>query len=256
MLKFLYSRSASWSVLLSFPAVGPLFPVVVALLLSSHCPPSGACLCLTAGSRCVCSSRCTSRDIACSSSSCRASDFRRTAHPRADPRVLLVVRWLRQPAFTFFSWSAGCVTSLHVLRVVRWRPACTHSLTARCAWSRCNLWSCGFVTKPLKLCAAVLMALHESPAMALHGLSVQFCFVDVDFLVTVHVHVAILLWSALTEGLRVDAIVWLLQHLELIVSSFLPLGFQGCSPTEACSRHCFGWCLVVSPALSTQSRVY
>ena len=42
------------------------------------------------------------------------------AHPRADPRFLLVVRWLRQPAFTFFSWSAGCVTSLHVLRVVRW----------------------------------------------------------------------------------------------------------------------------------------
>ena len=82
------------------------------------------------------------------------------------------------------------------------------------------------------------MALHESPTMALHGLSVQFCFVVVAFFVTVHVLVAILLWSALAEGLRVDAIVWLLQHLELFVSSFLPLGFQGCSPTEACSRHC------------------
>ena len=66
------------------------------------------------------------------------------------------------------------------------------------------------------------MVLHESPAMALQGSSVQFCFVVVAFLVTVHVHVAVLLWSALAEGLRVDAIVWLLQHLDLFVSSFLP----------------------------------
>ena len=55
----------------------------------------------------------------------------------------------------------------------------------------------------MKLRAAVLMALHESPAMALHGLSVQFCFVVVAFLVAIHVPVAILLWSALAEGLRV-----------------------------------------------------
>ena len=47
----------------------------------------------------------------------------------------------------------------------------------------------------------------------------------------------------LAEGVRVDAIVWLLQHLELFVSSFLPSVLQGCSPTEVCSRHCFGWCL-------------
>ena len=116
------------------------------------------------------------------------------AHPRADPRVRLVVRWLHPPACTLFS-------------------------TARCACSRCFLRSCGFVTWPLKLCAAVLMALHESPTMALHGLSVQFCFVVVAYLV----HVAILLWSALAEGLRVDAIVWL---------SILHLGFHGCSPPQ------------------------
>ena len=85
------------------------------------------------------------------------------------------------------------------------------------------------------------MALHASPTMALHGLSVQFCFVVVAYLVTVHVHVAIMLLFALAEGLRVDAIVWLLQHLELFVSSFPSLGFQGRSPTEACNRHCFGW---------------
>ena len=78
------------------------------------------------------------------------------------------------------------------------------------------------MTWPLKLRAAVLMVLHESPAMALHGLSVQFCFVVVAYLITVHVRVAILLWSALAKGLRVDAIVWLLQHLEPFVSSFLP----------------------------------
>ena len=78
------------------------------------------------------------------------------------------------------------------------------------------------MTWPLKLRAAVLMVLHESPAMALHGLSLQFCFVVVAYLITVHVRVAILLWSALAKGLRVDAIVWLLQHLEPFVSSFLP----------------------------------
>ena len=40
-------------------------------------------------------------------------------HPRADPRVLLVDRCLRQSVFKFFSWSAVCVTSFHVLHVVR-----------------------------------------------------------------------------------------------------------------------------------------
>ena len=91
MLGFLVSSLGQFSCLTSCRS---------ALLLSSHCPPSNACLCVTAGSRCDCSSR-----------------FNELfAHPRADPRVLLVV-------LTFFSWSAGCVTSLHVLRVVRWlRP--------------------------------------------------------------------------------------------------------------------------------------
>ena len=37
--------------------------------------------------------------------------------------------------------------------------------------------------------------------MALHDLA-QFCFVVVAFLVTAHVHAAILLGSALAEGLR------------------------------------------------------
>ena len=46
-------------------------------------------------------------------------------------------------------------------------------------------------------------------------------------LVTVHVQVAILLWSALAEGLRVDAIVWLLQPPALFVISFSSL--PGCT---------------------------
>ena len=91
--------------------------------------------------------------------------------------------------------------------------------------------------------------------MTLHGLA-QFCFVVVAFLVTAHVHVAILLWSALAEGLsppvgspeygcdrvstarlsssctsplladRLGAdttIAWLLQHSELFASSFSSL---------------------------------
>ena len=69
-----------------------------------------------------------------------------------------------------------------------------------------------------KLRAAVLMALHESPAMLRR-------------LATVHVHAAILLWSALAEGLRVDASVWLLQLPELLVRSFS--SFPGCT---SCTR--------------------
>ena len=93
----------------------------------------------------------------------------------------------------FFSWSVGCVSNLNLLRVVRWlcqQPA--HSSPPRAAR--------GVVAFFTRRRAAVLMALHESPAMALHGLS-QFCFVAVAFLVTAHFHVAILLWSALAEGL-------------------------------------------------------
>ena len=134
MLKFLFSRSASWSVLL-----------VSSLVLTS---------CRSALSRCGCSftscrsallfsSHCLHRPVPVFVSPLvRAATVRHVsrhatllvrsllleplifdelfAHPRADLRVLLVVRWLRQPAFTFFSWSAGCVTSFHVLRVVRW----------------------------------------------------------------------------------------------------------------------------------------
>ena len=117
MIKFLFSCSAAWSVPLCrslvltgcrsallpavvalLPAVRPLYPAVVALLISSHCPPSSACLCFTAGSRCECVSRFTSRDDPCSTSSSRASVFDELfTRPRADPRVLLVVRWLRHP---------------------------------------------------------------------------------------------------------------------------------------------------------------
>ena len=225
----------SSSDLLSLPAAGPLF-----YFFFSVSTPSSARLCFT-----DCSSRFTSHDVVCSSSSSRACDFDDLfAHPRADPRVLLVVRWLRHQPSRAARGPLGL------------SPACTLCPTARSAWSRCFLRSRGFVTYPFKLCAAVLMALRESPTMALHGLSVLFCIVVVAFLVTVHVHVAILLWSALAEDLRVDAIVWLSQHVELFVSSILLLGFQGCRSTKACSRHCFGWCLMVSPALSAQSRVF
>ena len=153
-------------------------------------------------------------------------------------------------------------------------PACTHSPTARCAWSRCFLQSCGLRRRFRRRRAAVLMAFHESPAMALHGFA-QFCFVVVAFLVTAHVHVAILLWSALAEGLsppvgspalmrscfqssvalvfattsssytspllaeRLSADttnVWLLQHSELFDSSFSSLpGWTSC--TRFGNRH-------------------
>ena len=131
----------SWSVLLSLPAVGPLFPAVVALFTTcmsallfffSLSTTSRTRLCFTAGSRCDCSSRFHG---ACSSSSSRASDFDDLfAHPRAAPRVLLVVRWVRhQPSRA----ARGPLAA---------SPACTLSPTARCAWSRCFLRSCGFVT--------------------------------------------------------------------------------------------------------------
>ena len=66
-----------------------LFPAVVALLTSCrfaifpspHCQLSRTCPCFTAGSRCDCSSRLTSRNVACSSSSLRALVFRRAVHP-------------------------------------------------------------------------------------------------------------------------------------------------------------------------------
>ena len=193
MLKFLFSRSPSWSVLLVTSLV--LTICRSALLFSSHClhrpmPVFVSPLVHAATVRHV-SRHATLLVRALLIEPLIFDEL--FAHPRADPRVLLVVRWLRhQPSRA----ARGPLAA---------SPACTLSPTARCAWSRCCLRSCSFVTWPLKLCAAVLMALHESPSMALHGSSVQFCFVVVAFLVTVHVHVAILLWSALAQGLRVDA---------------------------------------------------
>ena len=90
------------------------------------------------------------------------------AHPRADPRVLLVVRlvastrlhvllvvrWLRQPAFTFFSWSAGCVTSLHSFshRALR-----VESLLSS------EPWLCDVAIEALCCC------LHGTPCVTYHG---------------------------------------------------------------------------------------
>ena len=259
MLKFLFSRLASWSVLLSLPAAGPLFPAVVALLPAAGplfpavvalSPAVGplfpAVVALSPAVGPLFYFLLIVYTVQCPSLfhrwfalrlfvSRHATLFVRAllleplifdelfAHPRADQRVLLVVRWLRHqpsraargplaasPAFTCCAWSAGCVASLHSLPQRALRVEC------------CFLRRCGFVTWPLKLRAAVLMALFESPALALHGLSVQFCFVVVAFLVNAHGHVATPLWPALAEDLKVDAIVWPSQHLELFASSFLP----------------------------------
>ena len=212
MVKFLFSRSTSWSV----------------LLVSSHVLTR----CRSALSRC-----------GCTFTSCRSALFFllivhrpvlvivsllvRAATVRHVLRhaTLLVRALLFEPlcstscspvhvlTHVFLSWSAGCVTSLHVLRVVH-----------------CFLWSCSF-------------ALHESPA----------CFVVTSpFTFT---SPSCLLWSALAECLREGAIVWLLQPPALCVSSFSSV--PGCTSLhEVCSRHCFDWRLVVSPATSTQSRVY
>ena len=98
MVKFLFSCSASWSV--ESKRADPQLSRTTEVTKRTHCPPSSACLCVTAGPRCDCSSRLTSCDFVCSSSSSRASAFDELfTRPRADPRVLLVVRWLRhQPS--------------------------------------------------------------------------------------------------------------------------------------------------------------
>ena len=126
----MFSSSASWSVLLVSPLVltscrSALLPAVSfarcrsALLLSSHCPSSSACLCFTAGSlRLFVTFYIT--HVACSSSSSRASVLDKLlTRPRADPHVLLVVRWLRhQPSLSLSPppRAAGFVTSLSKLR--------------------------------------------------------------------------------------------------------------------------------------------
>ena len=136
-LKFLFSRSASWSVPLSLSAASPLFPAVVAIspavgpLFYSLSTPSSARLCFTAGPlRLFVTFHVTRR---CLFEFAEIFD-ELFDHPRADPRVLLVVRWLRlQPSRV----ARGPLAA---------SPACTPSSTARCAWSRCFLRSCGFVT--------------------------------------------------------------------------------------------------------------
>ena len=47
----------------------------------------------------------------------------------------------------------------------------------------------------------------------------------------------------LAEGVRVVAIVWLLQHLELFVSSFLPSVSRAAVPPRFAVVTAFGWCL-------------
>ena len=94
MVKFFFSCSASWSVLLVssvvldccgfallpavaavVPAVGPLFY----FLLIVHRPV--LVLVSPAGSRCDCSPRFTSGNVLCSSFSSQASALRRVVHP-------------------------------------------------------------------------------------------------------------------------------------------------------------------------------
>ena len=246
------SSSAPWPVLLSLPAASPLFFDFFSL-------STVQCLCLVSPLVRAATVRYVLRHatLLVRALLCESLYFDELfIRPLADPRVLLVVR---SPTFTCCAWPAGCVTSLHT------------PLTAHCAWSR-FLQSCGLRRRIRRRRAADLMAFHESPAMALHGLA-QFCFIVLAFLVTDQ------LWSALAEGLspacgftrawmrsclqssvalvfattsssctspllaeRLGAgttIVWLLQHSELFVSSFSSPGLA-----------------VVSPALWTQSHVY
>ena len=134
MIKFLFSCSASWSVLLVssvvldscgfallpavaalVPAVGPLYPAVLALFLAVG--PLFYILLIV--HRPV---------LVFVSPLVRAATVRRVLrHATLFVQALLLEPLLSTSCspvhvltHVFFSWSAGCVTSVHVLLVVRW----------------------------------------------------------------------------------------------------------------------------------------
>ena len=117
-------------------------------------------------------------------------------------------------------------------------PACTHSLTERCAWSRCFFGSCGFMTSLSKLRATVLMALHESPACVV--VSSPFMFPSPSCSGPLP-----------AEGLRVDAIVWVLQPSALLVISFSSLpGCTSCTRFAVVTALAGAWWSVRHPRLN------
>ena len=142
------------------------------------------------------------------------------SRPRASPTCSSRGALAASPAFTFFSWSAGCVTSLHSLLRVE-------SLLSL------ELWLCDVALEASCCCPHGNSMSHLLASSSRH-------------------RSRSLLWSALAEGRRVDAIVWLAIscfdcHVVLFASRMHIL-------REVCSRRCFGCRLVVSPAHSAQSR--
>ena len=139
----LVSRSASWSVLLVSSLV--LTSCKSAFLFSSHCPVLVFVSPLVRAATVRHDSRRATLLVRALllepliSTTCSSIHvlthvfFSWSAGCVTRLHVLLVVRWLRHPpsrssrgplvaspAFTFFSWSAGCITRLHILLVVRW----------------------------------------------------------------------------------------------------------------------------------------